>query len=1370
MAERLKMAEGTQGPGQEGPKILIADKSGTVVGERSLWRPPEASGAGAPPETPPPPVDIGPEPPEEPELTADERLLQVRQRLLKEEAERVQSGGAGESMSARDPDMTDEEWEERERQMRDLAARVQSGAPAPEREARDPSMSDEEWVEFQRQRKQQEEVRREEIQRVIREREEARDWDIEYEASPERGSQIVEEIIKWEAIRMTGKDQYGKEASVDWNKLNKAYLDLEIHNEAFRLRGVIIYGAEGEKKQDRINAIEPVKRENLEIAGQVITPINELISVYESGVYLNDPDRFASHAALYFKEAKSTGLLRELDKVLSGIYTKEVRDAIRQGVDSSDVIKGSRIRGVEGIQEKIQLALDSWERLCRARMRANPDIRLLLTTDPQTGAFIMDPRTERVRGVGDLYARLALERLTIAIDTRDYEGLNQVDYIRDALGEIQEYELGQVEEEDEEENTYWTIEWGRYPKIHAQTVQQYRIAAETYLGRLQSVSTSPNELLQGSREFVEAIIRSDGFEKVEKESPGFVIDLTDQIRARVGTFGADHEFELYAPKEAKQYLDYTNEDGAGPRRYLQLAKAYEAMVMATVRELDRNPLWDILFSFHGSRGQIARNFAAQKNKEGQGLYDLAFDALVDQMIGVQIINLDKNLDNVTKKLSDRQFSKMFDGLYRYGHVPEGRKIGDAHTHAYEEFQRLTPDQQKARRRELSSEQWNSIELGRIQLAVEELKAEVRAGRITLERGETVISRLDGRDRVRYQRAKDRAEKFVEVGMQIYGAWGEKSKRGGGIFTIQRKNTAGVLTHQDLIPVHLAEKWVQFHETMAKIKYANSSAKARTAAVAIVRAEAITRLKTSGYDAKPIDIEFELEDGKLRLYKRKEKDESGREIEINEVKVLNRNKSLKLKQPKENPDANEKDINDDGLLRNTAGDTIPNEVEVDFYTATHHPFADFDPNAYWGYQDEHRAVLLQPDTFAIARAVRDGLVRWEDADEISVHLLKLDPTLRRVRALIGQGFVEREGKLVMAAVGESTRSRLRIRTDLYEAFWPELGTPTTDIGVYYGFQDFGGFLKMTQHLRARIAENPERFARRGRRLLPGLHNSMEALSDYWGMGVWGATGAINAMDNPLQRIGGTFALAKYSAFVELANRQYESLIEGRDQEGNLKEALLLKLTNESDTVLEEFYDNIPQDWKNAKQQQEFCVALRKSLNRLEVYVRLLSIESSIKNAQGMIFIEDLDILNDSGELDERLETAFDNLPKVTGGKELKPKDLANLLAGGEKITESNRAAYNQVFNKGTEVDPGIDEGTISFDTGLGRHIAKEFVLRFLKLLQDTQFRGGARIYKTERYFYSHLQDEIIFYDPTIPGEPGKAGFTIIDWLISKMIPT
>ncbi len=1405
----------------------------------STPEPQAAGGAGSPPrppERPPaPPAPAAPQPDDEhprvPVQLTEDNIDEVRNRLLKEYADLDEKMRQG--------TYTEEDIEEIKKKLKmgegldpDLVRRIESGEIIPKPIVKDPNMTDEEWEELLENQRKQEEIRRQVVQEAIHLREENHLWNLEYEASPERGKDIIEELMYWQTIFMTGEDQHGNKVEMDWDALNKAYFEQEVHVEAIRMRKPEIYGAPDRPEPKDAKEIKDIDVNNLRYVDKLglpgpLDPIHSLINSYDDASYQKDRDLFNAQVGAYFTEAHRVGMLDSLDQVLGDLFKGQIRDAIRGGLNFNDAMSMvTDPRHPEStVRQQIDTAVKNWELLWRSGYDMDPNYEMLGKIDKVTlpdGTVV-----DQFRGIADLYTRLALKRFALAINNGDADGLTQKDYIVDGTGKVQEFELRPALEQERGEQNYWSIEWGRYPKIHAQTVDQYRIAADTYLARLQSVSTSPNELLQGSREFVEAILRSDGFEKVRKEDKDFVINLTDQIRARVGVFGADHTFELYEPKEGKQYLDYTNEDGAGPRRYIELVKSYEGRVMAAVREMDRNPMWDILFSFHGPHGQIARNFTAQSNRENQGVFGLAREALIEQMMGVRLINKD-NLGNVSQKMSDRDFNLMFEGLYRYGHVPEGRKMGDANIQAYLDYQQLTEAEQTERRKTLYTGEMDWIQLGRVQLEVRRLRQQVKAGLITLKRGEKIEELLPAKDRIRYERAFEEAEKIVEIAMQMYGAFGEKAKRGGGVFMVQKEG------YQDFIPINHAERWVQFGVNKIKMRYAddasiwrnyrdwddplsmqirtdnitrqteannnlieqrrkiteelkkatrgrtrdrlqrqldllnrrqlqpinefkNFKAQYRTAKVNQGRLDLIQELHTNGYDAK-----LRYDDGTLMtlLVPVEESDDP-------DDPDADKNANEKLNKV----DKDGKEVKYDIWKQDNGKIAVKTLEDINFYTAVGHFLSDFEPNTYWGYQDEHRALILRGKTFEIARAVLRGEIPWQEADAAAIQLLKIDPTLCRVKAFEGTGFVEREGKLMMAAIGDSTVNRLRIRTDLYDAFFPALGNDNHKMDVYYGLQDFGGFLKMTQHIRARMAENPQRFARRGVRLIKDTHNSMEALSDYWGVGGMGITGVINAMDTPLQRFGGTFALGKYGAFVELSNRQYEAIVEGKDQEGNLREALLLKLTNEADMVFQRLKADMPQDesgW-TIEAQQEYLEAFRKSLGRLEVYDRLLSLESSIKNAQGMLFIEDLDIFED-GDFIAELQAQMDTLPKITGGAELlRPDKLVRSLKAAADIEKQIQVELAEEFNA-----EDIDEGPKSRESGLGRFLAKEFNRKFFKLLHDIEANGGAQLYPGEAYFYSHSLDRVVFYDPDHVDKTGRHlvryTMTVEDWYNGKAIPT
>ena len=1098
---------------------------------------------------------------------------------------------------------------------------------------------------------------------------------LEYESSPERGRDIAEEIIHWEAMRVAGR--YNE---VNWPRLDELYIQQEVHVEALRLVSLRVTPFEPEQQAGQVTP--DILSVNPDVFVGFTHTLGEWIAVYEAGaITVTDRDAFIREVNVYFAEAKRVGLLKDLDAVLSAAYEREIIAGIRRGLTTVDIMSGPP--GLPGVDDKIRLALGYLVNSFRDRLFTDPEIA-------------------RLARVGELYARFAIDRFTTAINNRDIEGLTQRPYLID-----NEFRLGEEGGEDVPKENFWHLEHGIYIYVDAQTKEEYQIAAESYLARLESITTSANELLQEARYFVQAIEKSKGFDKVNAESPGFITELVYQIEGRIGVFGADHSNELYKPEEYKQYMDYINKDGNGPDRWLQLARLLDGQVAATLFELDKDPRWEILFSLFGSRGQLAKASEVQRNGVGdQGLFAQVRDILIEEMMGVTIKDK-RNVPNLTRWMPDRQFTSLFEGLFRHGKVPSGRSHGDTNIRAYEQFKdipdrQLTPDQRRAKR------------LGRIQL-------ELRGGK--------KVEELNPTDQKFYKDAWDTAKKAFDIAFQIYGALGEKSKRAGGVFKTDEKVDAAGRKFQYFVPVHYAEKFIQCAETLTKMKYANRSAKDRTAAVTKVRARNIAELKKNGFEAKLYD-----EDGNPML----------------------------LKRPKEDSNAS------DELARDTSGNVIVEEVHVDFYTATHHPYGDWTGHTYWSYQEEDRHLILSPVTFAQARKLRDGQLRPEDADPWAIQLLILDPTLRRVRRFDEKNFEERERKLTMAAVEDSYQSHWRIGRELYRAFFPKYGTPTKDIGIYYGLQDYGGFRKMIEHVRARAAEDPERFTRRGRRLIPDLHLPAVALSEYLGQGSIGALGVMRMFGAPIYRMCGTLALDKFSTQAEVGYKLYGALFNTEDQEKMIKEGLMLKLTNESDTTLQPFFGKLPQPrqtWADPGAQQEFCAAVRKSFNRLEIYEKLLTtMESTIRNATGAADLREVDVLTDDGQLNAEVERRFAALPDITD-KELTRDELTRFIAEAEAIGEKNEEDFNSAFNEAQ-----IDEGPVSFNTGSGRHNAQTFHYAFFAVMLDHLTRGGAELYRGERYIYEHLKDKIVSYDPNQQRALLVGDETIIDWLFVKFVPT
>ncbi len=1106
---------------------------------------------------------------------------------------------------------------------------------------------------------------------------------LEFEASPERGREIAEGIIRWEALIKAGKIEL-----VDWNALDQLYLDQEIHIEALRIVSLRLQPFEGgDQLQEPIAEVKKVDLDRFkDLSGNDFRPLEEWLDEYRRGA-ISDRDKFINEVNIYFDEAKKVGLIKDLDVVLSAAYNKDVLGGIRRKLTLADVMIGNPRVGIEGVEQKIQAELTALTLVFNDR-------------------FWEDPGIASLNGVGELYAQFARGRFAAAINNRDPEGLTQRPYLID-----NEFRLGSGEIEDASEETFWRLQHGWYIEIYAETEKEFLIAAESYISRLEAITAAPEKIFEEATRFIDVMSKSDGAKKLSSE---FINNLTLAIEARVGVYGADTSNELYQAENYKKFMDFINKDGRGPDRWLALARLFDGKVAATLWALDKDPRWEILFSLFGSRGQLAKASQAMRNSVGtQGLYAQVRDVLIEEMMGVSIKDKRNVPAELTKWGSDKVFTSMFDGLYQYGKVPKDRFQGDANIRVYEQY-KDTPD------RELTTDQRRVRRLGRIQLELWDIRSQIRSGQLVLPKGQTEIDAIKNpAERNFYRKELESTKKAFDIAFQMYGSLGEKSKRAGGVFKTAFKEDSEGKKYRYFVPVHYAEKFIQMGETLIKMKYANRSAEERKQAVARAREKNIAEFKRNGYEAKLQD-----EDGN----------------------------QLTLKRPNE----------DTGEVE---------EVDVDFYIATHHSYGDWTGHTYWSYQEEDRHLILEASTFAQAKKIRAGELRPEDADPWAIQLLILDPTLRRVRRF-EDNFEERERKLTMAAVEDSYQSHWRISRELHEKFFPKYGTPTEEIGMYYGLQDYGGFRKIIENVRTRFGEDPERYTRRGRRLIPYIHLPAAALSEYLGQGSVGAFGVIRMLGAPIYRMCGTLALDKFSAQSEIAGKMHAALtIADRDNEGNLIEPLLLKLTNESDE-LQEYYLSLPRDpskW-TPENQHKFRVGVRKSFGRLERYEKLfVSMETVIRNASGALWLEDVNILTDNGKLDGIVEAELDSLPDIARDA-MTRDDLIRHISQANAIGKKYESEYNRLFNTGNDKEAGIDEGKDSVYTGSGRHSARIFHDNFFEIFLDEGKRGGLDLYPDERFIYSHLRDKVIFYDPNTTYGRQLSEKDIIDWLFEKFVPT
>lgn len=1141
---------------------------------------------------------------------------------------------------------------------------------------------------------------------------------LEYEASAERGHQIARGIIEQEALLHAGKFE-----KVKWGRLNELYLEQKIHIEAQRIIRLRIKVYETDEPSTSTSPEVPKVNKNIfehSEANQSFKDVGEWLKEYREG-RVTDLERFQKEVDIYFAEAKRVGFLKGLDTVLATTY-QEVVQGLKRNRSLDEIMFG--LGGIPGVQHRVENTLNALRGSLRTRLRSDPQMRLLA-------------------GVAELYAQMALDRFADSINNDDQEGMTQEGYIEN------EFHLeGQTESAPEE--TYWRLQHGWYVEIYAQTEEEFMIAAESYISRLEAITAAPEKIFEESTRFIDVLSKSEGAKKLRST---FVEDLILGIEARVGVYGADQANELYQVENYKKFMDYINKDGRGPDRWLTLVQSLDGQVAAALWSLDKDPRWESLFALYGSRGQLSDASVAQRTRDGSGLYWQVYDLLAAELLGVRIKDK-RNIPNLTKFSSDGTFVDNFEGLYQYGKVPEGRFEGDGNIRFYE---RMKAKNITEKDKKLTTAQRRAIRLGRLQWELRPIDAKGGGG------GKKLDDLSEG-DRKFYDTEFAKVKKAVTIALQVYGALGEKSKRGGGVFKTDTKRDDQSHEYQYFIPVHMAEKFVQFAETMTKIKYADKSAKYRTEKVAQAREKAIAELKANGYEAK--------------LY---EYDDRG-----------NRTGPMLLKRPKEDSS------HEDGLARDIHGNVEVEQKSVDFYTATHHIYGDWSGHTYWSYQEEDRHMILSDATFEKARAIKDGRLRPEDADLWAIQLLIIDPTLRRVRRFT-KNFEDRERKLTAAAVEDSYQSHWRIGRELYRAFFPKYGEPTEEIGIYYGLQDFGGFRKMVEHTRARIAEDPERFARRGRRLLPDLHIPIAPLAEYLGQGTSGALGALRMMDAPIYRGAGTFALDKFAAQAEVAYRMYAALLGERNREGTFEEGLLLKPTNNSDKlrelieVMKKFKfkgvqllnqppgegnwetEGLPATEDEAAIQNKACYAFIESLGRLKRYEQLFTVmETDIRNASGAQWLEEVEIFTDGGAFMTDFERRLKSLPDIanstaTNNTDLKKDDLGDFLTRAQALMRETESGYNAVFN-----EKEIDEGSKSMNTGSGRHSAKIFHDTFGNFLIDLEERGGAESYPGESLFYRRIFDKIIYWVPD-PKNPNHRKLktdddTIWKFIFTKLVPT
>ena len=519
---------------------------------------------------------------------------------------------------------------------------------------------------------------------------------------------------------------------------------------------------------------------------------------------------------------------------------------------------------------------------------------------------------------------------------------------------------------------------------------------------------------------------------------------------------------------------------------------------------------------------------------------------------------------------------------------------------------------------------------------------------------------------------------------------------------------------DHIPIHLAVKFVQAAVNWTKMKYAddaliwqredlvkeikktpNFRALYRTAMVNQAQEMAVEQIWTNGYEAKLYDADYEVANF----------DEDGEAI--GELKRKGDLKPMEFLRP-------------NGAIDPQTGKMVvaggPEKTHLDFDTAVKSYLALHTTHTYWAYQNNNTHTLIPEYVVVQARQIRDGELRFEDADIFAGLLLTLDPTLCRVRGFPGEQ-MSLEGIVFDAAVEDSYMSWVRVRNGLKEKFLPEDGN-SENMGAGYYIEDFGGEARFALQIEALTAKMPKRWARRFAAALSQTPMHVSTMAD--NLGRKGVLGVISMMDDKIhgisdQRILSQFAITKFINLVDTGSELWLSLVGGIDPKtGESFEGVFEKPTNNNDKLVE-MRELMHVAKEKPEVENQFEYKLIESFGRVDKSIKIIrKMYSDQRNAGGALLLDKTDVFLPDGR-------------------------------------------YNPAINT---------DG----DTGSSRHIARMFWDAYVDWLLDTGPGGGAETYPESVEFYKFLNEPYFYYTTDQNGEPvfqNDPNLTWSDWIFRKI---
>lgn len=504
----------------------------------------------------------------------------------------------------------------------------------------------------------------------------------------------------------------------------------------------------------------------------------------------------------YFEEAHRKGLLKETDEIYSAIYL---------GFRNKTYTKNQALALLAQREPEARQALE--------------DALLAKAEDPDVNPRLLDIETAYI-----LWTRGKLRQLINGENPGPYkEGEWRIP--------------GEEGEEEESTELYWNP-YGGYPnyyEIKARTPAQFRIAKESFLQMLKNkaLGYDPNELMQNLINFKQ-VLSARGTElalehaKLElqgknlgadKITPEFMEELRQEFEGRAFLWHTFYNTQAYNKEGAKQGA-MAMAMHEGPQRWARALRSGEqGGVGFHTWSLDNNALHEFALNAQGSRGQFGRRtqvheFIRSTVKEmeierGMGVVlkdydwrdvDLVMDPDLRLKRAKRLEQLDKHLrennddldsfeDNDDEVYYEEQNKHAKTNQERIGIHQSDEALKalyecfdevDAHRNNYKKYienngwdiDHLPADFPKKLR--------ESVRVGKVQTLMDQLRLEVRGGKISLGRNEKLIDKLEkGKDKKLYEKFYADSEASFEVAVQMQGVTHESTIRGGGVYFVHR---------------------------------------------------------------------------------------------------------------------------------------------------------------------------------------------------------------------------------------------------------------------------------------------------------------------------------------------------------------------------------------------------------------------------------------------------------------------------------------------------------------------------------------------------------------------------------------------------------